>query len=69
MHSGNVLIDPVFNNCNDIDTAIINIKFSNGSLGVIDNSRQAVYGYDQRVEVFGSLGNVTQIITRPPIPH
>jgi myo-inositol 2-dehydrogenase/D-chiro-inositol 1-dehydrogenase len=25
---------------------------------VIDNSRQAVYGYDQRVEVFGSQGNV-----------
>jgi myo-inositol 2-dehydrogenase/D-chiro-inositol 1-dehydrogenase len=56
--SGNVLIDPVFRDCNDIDTAVINIKFANGTLGVIDNSRQAVYGYDQRVEVFGSRGAV-----------
>lgn len=56
--SASVLINPVFQECDDIDTAIINIKFSNGSLGVIDNSRQAVYGYDQRVEVFGSHGAV-----------
>lgn len=54
--SGNVLIDPVFAEHDDIDTAVINLKFANGSLGVIDNSRQAVYGYDQRVEVFGSAG-------------
>ncbi len=56
--SGNVLINPVFHDCNDIDTAVINLKFANGTLGVIDNSRQAVYGYDQRVEVFGSQGAV-----------
>ncbi|WP_105614394.1 inositol 2-dehydrogenase [Vallitalea okinawensis] len=43
----------------DIDTAIINLKFKNGALGVIDNSREAVYGYDQRVEVFGNKGVVT----------
>ena len=56
--SGNVLINDVFKDNNDIDTAIINLKFACGCLGVIDNSRQAVYGYDQRVEVFGSLGAV-----------
>lgn len=43
----------------DIDTALITLKFANGALGVIDNSRQAVYGYDQRVEVFGEKGNLT----------
>jgi len=56
--SANVLINPVFQECDDIDTAVINLKFANGTLGVIDNSRQAVYGYDQRVEVFGSHGAV-----------
>ena len=35
------------------------MKFKNGALGVIDNSRKAAYGYDQRVEVFGSKGCVT----------
>lgn len=54
--TGSVLIDPIFAEHNDIDTAIINLKFSNDTLGVIDNSRQAVYGYDQRIEVFGSQG-------------
>ncbi len=56
--SGNVLIDPIFKTINDLDTAIVNLKFTNGALGVIDNSRQAVYGYDQRVEVFGNNGAV-----------
>jgi myo-inositol 2-dehydrogenase / D-chiro-inositol 1-dehydrogenase len=56
---GNVLVDPVFAQCGDVDTAIVTLRFANGALGVIDNSRQAVYGYDQRVEVFGSLGAVS----------
>lgn len=55
---GNVLVDPVFDQYGDVDTAIVTLKFANGALGVIDNSRQAVYGYDQRVEVFGSKGAV-----------
>lgn len=42
----------------DIDTAIIQLKFEDGSMAVIDNSRKAVYGYDQRLEVFGSKGMV-----------
>lgn len=55
---GNVLINPVFDEHGDVDTAIVTLRFANGALGVIDNSRQAVYGYDQRVEVFGSKGSV-----------
>jgi myo-inositol 2-dehydrogenase/D-chiro-inositol 1-dehydrogenase len=39
-----------------VDTAVVTLHFAGGALGVIDNSRQAVYGYDQRVEVFGSGG-------------
>jgi myo-inositol 2-dehydrogenase/D-chiro-inositol 1-dehydrogenase len=55
---GVVLIDPAIGAAGDVDTAITTLRFANGSLGVIDNSRQAVYGYDQRVEVFGSKGYV-----------
>ncbi len=53
---GAALINPELAQFNDIDTALITLKFTNGAFGVIDNSRQAVYGYDQRVEIFGSLG-------------
>jgi myo-inositol 2-dehydrogenase/D-chiro-inositol 1-dehydrogenase len=51
-----VLVDPAIGEAGDIDTAVITLKFKNGAIGIIDNSRQAVYGYDQRVEVFGSKG-------------
>ncbi len=53
---GAVLIDPEIGKAGDIDTAVISLKFANGALGIIENSRKAVYGYDQRVEVFGSKG-------------
>ncbi len=53
---GTVLVDPAIGKAGDVDTAIVTLKFANGAIGVIDNSRQAVYGYDQRVEVFGSKG-------------
>ncbi|MCZ8517940.1 MULTISPECIES: inositol 2-dehydrogenase [Paenibacillus] len=56
---GGVLVDPVFAEYGDVDTAIITLKFASGALGVIDNSRKSVYGYDQRVEVFGSKGSVS----------
>jgi myo-inositol 2-dehydrogenase/D-chiro-inositol 1-dehydrogenase len=56
--AGGVLVDPEIGKLNDIDTAITTLRFANGALGVIDNSRQAAYGYDQRAEVFGSKGNV-----------
>lgn len=54
--AGAVLVDPAIGQAGDIDTAIITLKFANGALGVIDNSRKAAYGYDQRLEVFGSKG-------------
>jgi len=53
---GAVLVDPAIGKAGDVDTAIVTLKFANGAIGVIDNSRKAVYGYDQRVEVFGSKG-------------
>ena len=56
--AGGVMVDPEIGKAGDIDTAIITLKFANGAIGTIDNSRQAVYGYDQRVEVFGSKGMV-----------
>ncbi|WP_045518398.1 inositol 2-dehydrogenase [Neobacillus niacini] len=55
--NGAVLVDPAIGEAGDIDTAIISLKFTNGALGVIDNSRQAVYGYDQRLEIFGDKGS------------
>ncbi len=56
--TGAVLIDPEIGKAGDIDTAVAVLKFKNGALGIIDNTRRAVYGYDQRVEVFGSKGCV-----------
>ena len=53
---GAVLVDEEIGKAGDIDTAIVTLTFANGAIGVIDNSRKAVYGYDQRVEVFGSEG-------------
>lgn len=58
MAAGAVLIDPSVSGIGDVDTAVVTLWFENGALGVIDNSRQAAYGYDQRVEVFGSKGMV-----------
>lgn len=55
---GAVLVDPAIGEAGDVDTAVVTLRFENGALGVIDNSRKAVYGYDQRVEVFGSEGAV-----------
>jgi myo-inositol 2-dehydrogenase/D-chiro-inositol 1-dehydrogenase len=53
---GAVRIDPAFGEADDVDTAVVMLTHENGCLTTIDNSRQAVYGYDQRVEVFGSDG-------------
>ncbi len=54
-----VLVDPAIGEQGDVDTAIITMKMTNGALCVIDNSRRAAYGYDQRAEVFGSKGMVS----------
>jgi myo-inositol 2-dehydrogenase/D-chiro-inositol 1-dehydrogenase len=51
-----VMVDPAIGEAGDVDTAVITLKFENGIIGTIDNSRQAIYGYDQRVEVLGNLG-------------
>ena len=53
-----VLVDPAIGEAGDVDTAIITLKMENGAIAVIDNSRRAAYGYDQRAEVFGSKGMV-----------
>lgn len=53
-----VLVDPAIGEQGDVDTAIITMKMANGALAVIDNSRKADYGYDQRAELFGSKGMV-----------
>ena len=53
-----VMVDPGIGEAGDVDTAVITLRFANGAIGTIDNSRKAIYGYDQRVEVFGSGGMV-----------
>jgi len=53
---GAVRVDERFERVGDVDTALVTLVHENGCLTAIDNSRQAVYGFDQRVEVFGSAG-------------
>lgn len=64
--AGAVLVDPAIGALGDVDTAVTTLRFAGGALGAIDNSRQAIYGYDQRVEVFGSGGSV---VVDNPLPH
>ena len=56
---GAVMIDPRIEELGDLDTVIITLRFENGVIGTIDNSRKAVYGYDQRIELFGSEGMIS----------
>jgi myo-inositol 2-dehydrogenase / D-chiro-inositol 1-dehydrogenase len=53
---GSVLINQELHEFNDVDTDVVTLRFANGAVGAIDNSRKAVYGYDQRLEVFCSNG-------------
>ena len=53
-----VMVDPAIGEAGDVDTAVIMLRFANGVIGTIDNSRRAVYGYDQRVELLGSAGAI-----------
>ncbi len=55
---GKVLIDPALNEFGDLDTCLVSLQFANGMVGSIDNSRQAVNGYDQRIAILGSNGAV-----------
>ena len=58
------LIHPMFKRYGDWDTALTSVRFAGGVLGVIENGRLATYGYDQRIEVFGSAGMLT--VENPP---
>ncbi len=55
---GAVLVDPAIGEAGDVDTAVVTLRLSSGALAVIENSRRAVFGYDQRIEVFGSRGGI-----------
>ncbi len=57
--SAGVMVDPEIGKAGDLDTAVIMLRFKNGVIGTIDNSRKAVYGYDQRVEILGSNGAIS----------
>ena len=54
--TGGVRVDPAIGAAGDLDTAVVVVTHANGAITAIDNSRRAVYGYDQRVEAFGSGG-------------
>ena len=53
---GDALVNPAIRDAGDIDTAVITLRLANGAIAMIDNSRKAAYGYDQRAEVFGTKG-------------
>ena len=55
---GAVKVDPEIGKTGDLDTALTVLQFENGVIATIDNSRQALYGYDQRVEILGSRGAI-----------
>jgi myo-inositol 2-dehydrogenase/D-chiro-inositol 1-dehydrogenase len=54
--SGAVRVDPAIGEAGDLDTVVLMMRHADGCLTVIDNSRRAAYGYDQRVEAFGDAG-------------
>lgn len=56
---GSAMVDPAIDAAGDVDTAIILLKFTSGVIGTISNSRQAPYGYDQRLELLGSAGTIS----------
>jgi myo-inositol 2-dehydrogenase/D-chiro-inositol 1-dehydrogenase len=58
MAYGAINIDPAYEKYGDVDTAAVMLKFGNGAIGIIDNSRAAHYGYDQRTEVHCDKGCV-----------
>nr|WP_106780765.1 inositol 2-dehydrogenase [Lysinibacillus timonensis] len=62
---GAVLVDEKIGDVGDVDTAIVLLTFEDGTLGVIENSRKAIYGYDQRLEVFGEKGALIVENDRP----
>lgn len=53
---GSSIVDPGIGAAGDVDTAVVTLSYADGRIAVIKNSRRAVYGYDQRVELLGSGG-------------
>lgn len=53
---GSSIVDPAIGQAGDVDTAVVTLSYADGRIAVIKNSRRAVYGYDQRVELLGSGG-------------
>lgn len=65
--TGGVLVDPAIGKeAGDIDTAVITLRYASGAICTIDNCRETSYGYDQRVEWFGSKGSLS---TENQTPH
>ncbi len=60
---GAVRVDPAIGAAGDVDTTNLSLRFANGALGVIQNSRRSVYGYDVRTEVFGAGGKLVMDAT------
>lgn len=56
--SGSALVDEKLSEFGDVDTAVVTLKLPNGGLVVLDNTRRAGYGYDEKIEVFGSKGMI-----------
>jgi myo-inositol 2-dehydrogenase/D-chiro-inositol 1-dehydrogenase len=54
--TGSSIVDPAIGAAGDVDTAVVTLTYADGRIAVIKNSRRAVYGYDQRVELLGSEG-------------
>lgn len=54
--TGSCLVNPAIAAEGDVDTAVATLSYSDGKIAVIKNSRRAAYGYDQRLELFGSDG-------------
>ena len=53
---GSSIVDPEIGAAGDVDTAVVTLSYADGRIAVIKNSRRAVYGYDQRLELLGSTG-------------
>ena len=80
---GGARLETGFADAGDIDTALVTLVHASGCLTAIDNARRTAYGFDQRVEVFGSLGmaasenpvahsgvvTTASGIRRPTLPH
>jgi myo-inositol 2-dehydrogenase/D-chiro-inositol 1-dehydrogenase len=54
--AASAIVDPAIGTAGDFDTAVVTLTYADGRIAVIKNSRRAVYGYDQRVEILGSEG-------------